>query len=136
MCFEHFQTLKIMNCIFAIFHQIYRLLYANGENFIFFSHGLLFWIKLCFNKNWKTICRGGWRPHPPLQIFFHPPLQIFFHSSLGYSFKSAIILNNIRKSWNFYHTLLALLKYPFYPLFILDNGMNLISKSLTVLTPA
>ena len=29
----------------------------------------------------------------------------------------------------------ALLKYPFYPLFILDNGMNLISKSLTVLTP-
>ena len=26
---------------------------------------------------------------------------------------------------------LALLKYPFYPLFILDNGMNLISKSLT-----
>ena len=32
--------------------------------------------------------------------------------------------------------LLALLKYPFYPLFILDNGMNSISKSLTVLTPA
>ena len=32
--------------------------------------------------------------------------------------------------------LLALLKYTFYPLFILDNGMNLISKSLTVLTPA
>ena len=31
---------------------------------------------------------------------------------------------------------LALLKYPFYPLFILDNGMNLISKTLTVLTPA
>jgi len=31
---------------------------------------------------------------------------------------------------------LALLKYPFYPLFILDNGMNLIPKSLTVLTPA
>jgi hypothetical protein len=31
---------------------------------------------------------------------------------------------------------LALLKYPFYSLFILDNGMNLISKSLTVLTPA
>ena len=31
--------------------------------------------------------------------------------------------------------LLALLKYPFYPLFILDNGMNLISKSLTILTP-
>ena len=31
---------------------------------------------------------------------------------------------------------LALLKYPFYPLFILDNGINLISKSLTVLTPA
>ena len=29
---------------------------------------------------------------------------------------------------------LALLKYPFYPLFILDNVMNLISKSLTVLT--
>ena len=29
---------------------------------------------------------------------------------------------------------LALLKYPFYPLFILDNGMNLISKSLTVLS--
>ena len=33
-------------------------------------------------------------------------------------------------------TLLALLKYPFYPLFILDNGINSISKSLTVLTPA
>ena len=32
--------------------------------------------------------------------------------------------------------LLALLKYPFYPLFIFDNGMNLISKSLTVLTQA
>ena len=32
--------------------------------------------------------------------------------------------------------LLVLLKYPFYPLFILDNGMNSISKSLTVLTPA
>ena len=32
--------------------------------------------------------------------------------------------------------LLALLKYPFYPLFILDNGMNSISKSLTILTPA
>ena len=31
---------------------------------------------------------------------------------------------------------LALLKYPFYPLFILDNGMNLISKSQSVLTPA
>ena len=31
---------------------------------------------------------------------------------------------------------LALLKYPFYLLFILDNGMNLISKSLTILTPA
>ena len=42
---------------------------------------------------------------------------------------------------SFYETyqrrgLLAFLKYPFYPLFILDNGMNLISKSLTVLTPA
>ena len=33
-------------------------------------------------------------------------------------------------------SLLALLKYPLYLLFILDNGMNLISKSLTVLTPA
>ena len=32
--------------------------------------------------------------------------------------------------------LLALLKYPFYPLFILDNGMNSISKSLIALTPA
>ena len=32
--------------------------------------------------------------------------------------------------------MLVLLKYPFYPLFILDNDMNLISKSLTVLTPA
>ena len=37
---------------------------------------------------------------------------------------------------HFPSTLLALLKYPFYPLFILDNGMNSISKSLTVLTPA
>ena len=32
--------------------------------------------------------------------------------------------------------MLALLKYPFYPLFIFDNGMDLIPKSLTVLTPA
>ena len=32
--------------------------------------------------------------------------------------------------------LLVLLKYPFYPMFILDNGMNLISKSLTILTSA
>ena len=30
---------------------------------------------------------------------------------------------------------LALLKYPFYPLLNFDNGMNLISKSLTILTP-
>ena len=35
LCFAHFQTLKIMNCIFAIFHQIHRLLYANGEKFTF-----------------------------------------------------------------------------------------------------
>ena len=33
-------------------------------------------------------------------------------------------------------TLLALLKYPFYPLFNFDNGMNLISESLTILTSA
>ena len=32
--------------------------------------------------------------------------------------------------------MLALLKSPFYPLFILDNGMNLISKSIIVLAPA
>jgi len=32
--------------------------------------------------------------------------------------------------------MLALLKDPFYPLFILDNGMNSESKSLTVLTPS
>ena len=31
---------------------------------------------------------------------------------------------------------LALLKYPFYPLFNFDNGMNLISESLTILTSA
>ena len=31
-------------------------------------------------------------------------------------------------------SLLALLKYPFYPLFNFDNGMNLISESLTILT--
>ena len=30
--------------------------------------------------------------------------------------------------------LLALLKYPFYLVFNFDNGMNLISKSLTILT--
>ena len=30
--------------------------------------------------------------------------------------------------------MMALLKYPFYPLFNFDNGMNLISKSLTILT--
>ena len=33
-----------------------------------------------------------------------------------------------------YGQLLALLKYPFYPLFNFNNGMNLISKSLTILT--
>ena len=32
--------------------------------------------------------------------------------------------------------ILELLKYPFYPLFNFDNGMNLISKSLTILTSA
>ena len=32
--------------------------------------------------------------------------------------------------------MLALLKYPFYPLFNFDNGMNLISESLTILTSA
>ena len=32
--------------------------------------------------------------------------------------------------------LLALLKYPFYPMFNFDNGMNLISESLTILTLA
>ena len=32
-------------------------------------------------------------------------------------------------------SVLALLKYPFYSLFILDNGINLISKSLTVESP-
>ena len=31
-------------------------------------------------------------------------------------------------------TMLTLLKYPFYPMFNFDNGMNLISKSLTILT--
>ena len=30
--------------------------------------------------------------------------------------------------------MLALLKYPFYPMFNFDNGMNVISKSLTILT--
>ena len=32
--------------------------------------------------------------------------------------------------------ILALLKYPFYLLFNFDNVMNLISKSLTILTSA
>ena len=32
--------------------------------------------------------------------------------------------------------MLAPLKYPFYPLFKFDNGMNLISESLTILTSA
>src|SRR6185312_1309493 len=32
--------------------------------------------------------------------------------------------------------MLALLKYPFYPLFNFDNGMNLISESLIILTSA
>ena len=31
---------------------------------------------------------------------------------------------------------LAILKYPFYPLFNFDNGMNLILESLTILTSA
>ena len=46
------------------------------------------------------------------------------------------IKNNGQQEKQYDVTVLALLKYPFYPLFILDNGMNLISKSLTVLTPA
>ena len=36
----------------------------------------------------------------------------------------------------FIDSVLAILKYPFYPLFNFDNGMNLISKSLTILTSA
>ena len=32
--------------------------------------------------------------------------------------------------------MLALLKYPFYPLFNFDNGMNLIPKSLIILNSA
>ena len=39
-----------------------------------------------------------------------------------------------KKLWD--ESLFELLKYSFYPLFILDNGINLILKSLTVLTPA
>src|SRR6185437_6910020 len=35
-----------------------------------------------------------------------------------------------------YRRMLALLKYPFYPLFNFDNGMNLISESLIILTSA
>jgi len=44
----------------------------------------------------------------------------------------------LEETWKLSHAVrvLALLKYTFYPLFILYNGMNLISKSLTVLTPA
>src|SRR6185369_5276939 len=41
-----------------------------------------------------------------------------------------IQLYSQESSMKSYSYVLALLKYPFYPLFIIDNGMNLISKSL------
>ena len=107
LCFAHFLTRKTNNCIFAFFFvQIYRMLYSNGENFTFFSHGSLFFgIKLCLNKkNGKPFVGAGecfTRPYKSIsrgRPWIHPPLQIFFHISFGYSFKSAIILNNVRKS--------------------------------------
>ena len=51
---------------------------------------------------------------------------------------SADFYQRLTRGWaRFKHGgMLALLKYPFYPLFNFDNGMNLISKSLTILTSA
>ena len=68
----------------------------------------------------------------------------FLQSSNLYLFKFRKIkfvettLNDIWNGKASIHTfqLLALLKYPFYPLFNFDNGMNLISESLTILTSA
>src|SRR6185503_1442019 len=50
--------------------------------------------------------------------------------------QSTLIILSEMGSLALLEQLLTLLKYPFYPLFIHDNGMNSISKSLTVLTPA
>ena len=44
--FAHFLTRKSKNCIFAIFVQIHRLLYSNGEKITFFRHGLVFFTDL------------------------------------------------------------------------------------------
>ena len=51
---------------------------------------------------------------------------------------SADFYQRLTRGWaRFKHGgMLALLKYPFYPLFNFDNVMNLISKSLTILTSA
>ena len=69
MCFAHFQTLKIMKYSFAIFHQIHRLLYANGENFIFFRRGLVFFLLNNFSdKIGKPFVGAGGAPY---KCFFH-----------------------------------------------------------------
>ena len=79
MCFAHFQILKIMKYSFAIFHQIHRLLYANGEIFTFFSHGLLFFrIKLCFNKKMENHLKG-WVGASPA------PTNVFLGAGLGFT---------------------------------------------------
>ena len=49
---------------------------------------------------------------------------------------SLYLQNHFLFSSNEHAQLLALLKYPFYPLFNFDNGMNLISESLTIRTSA
>ena len=55
-------------------------------------------------------------------------MEIFLIASLEiWNLRNSKIFDNAR-------LMLALLKYPFYPLFNFDNGMNLISKSLTILT--
>jgi hypothetical protein len=66
LCFTHFQTIKIMNCFSAIFHQIHRLLYANGENFTF-----LVMVCYFFGLNYisekiekQFVGAGGWFTRP------------------------------------------------------------------------
>ena len=73
-------------------------------------------------------CLSAWELY--LKKFGKPFAKLLFDMPKSYQSHMMILLEN------HIHILLALLKYPFYPLFILDNGMNSISKSVTVLTPA
>ena len=74
----------------------------------------IFFGSIAFSRVWSSTGIGHWKA-----------VLIF----VGFWLSFCLILH---KSWR----VLALLKYPFYPLFNFDNGMNLISESLTILTSA